>query len=163
VSEAGLTAADLIALFETAAEEAYAAESAYRQEAAARIQDLVTERANAFRRLNLVRVIAATLAAHAGDEGDGAVAAARSAVRNELGWPQDSAPHEDVLDHLTPVFRSLLPAQGDGEVDEEDAEETVDAAVAHLRAFEAWYRDSKGSDFYALFDRYIPETPVVDF
>jgi hypothetical protein len=50
-----------------------------------------------------------------------------------------------------------------------DAEVRANAAAAagepcaELASFEGWYAERFGSPFWAVFDRYSPETPVVDF
>ena len=32
-----------------------------------------------------------------------------------------------------------------------------------LERFETWFEGAHGKSFYALFDQYVPEVPVVDF
>ncbi|MGQ4274561.1 hypothetical protein [Terrihabitans sp. B22-R8] len=157
---AAFRAEDLIAGFESAAEQARGAEQAYRNEAARHIQALAAERVTAFRRLNLVRAVARAVTSQ--EDPQTAFAAARGAVRRELDWDSESPRKAEVLDALTPFFQALVvvqPAEGEGEAAPPD----LDAAIARLRAFEDWYRDDTGVDFYALFDRYMPETPLVDF
>ena len=147
------TALDLIATFGQAAEDARQAEEAYRREAGARIDALARERANAFRRLNLVRTMAAALADAA--EPETAVPRARLAVADALGWHEIGPRQALVLDRLLPVFEAMR-----GEM-----VEAVPGSASQdaLRAFEGWYRAETGSEFYALFERYIPDTPRVDF
>lgn len=147
--------ADLNARFEQAAEEARAAEQAYRQEAALRIAALAQERSTAFRRLNLLR--GAIKALVEAQEPESAVAHARFVIGQSLGW-EEIGPRQDlVLDQLTPFFEALQAGLADP-----DAPAAMRAQEA-LRAFEDWYQAEIGSDFYALFDRYMPETPRVDF
>lgn len=145
----------LIAAFERRAEVARTTEAAYRKEAAARIAALEQERANAFRRLNLVRSTIQTIAD--AEEPEQAVARARFAVAQSLGWDEIGPAQERVLDRLVPFLEalqaSLAGPEASGASDAEDK----------LRGFESWYRAETGSDFYALFDRYMPETPRVDF
>lgn len=146
---------ELIAFFERAAEAARLTEDSYRKEAALRIAALERERSHAFRRLNLVRNATKAIADAA--EPDKAVARARFALAQSLGWGEIGPPQERVLDRLTPFLEAL---QADFSAPGRSA-----AAVAMdaLRGFENWYRAETGSDFYALFDRYMPETPRVDF
>ncbi len=148
-------ALDLIAGFEHAAEAAGEAEDAYRKEAAARIAALALERATAFRRLNLVR--GAVRAISEADEPEKAVARARFVIAQTLGWEEIGPRQELVLDRLTPFLEALRT-----ELSTEAASTTESAAEA-LRGFEDWYRAEIGSDFYALFERYMPDTPRVDF
>ena len=146
---------DLIARFEEAAEAARRAEDAYRREAAERIEALTRERANAFRRLNLVRSAAKAIAS--AEEPEQAGLRARAAVTEALGWDEIGPRQELVLDRLMPVFAAMQAEMGESE----GAPGT--ASREALRAFEDWYRAETGTEFYALFERDIPETPRVDF
>lgn len=147
--------ADLLARFEEAAEDARLVEHAYRKKAALRIAALAQERSTAFRRLNLLR--SAIKALVEAQEPEAAVARTRFIVGQSLGW-EEIGPRQDlVLDRLTPFFEALQAGLADP-----DAPAAAHAQEA-LRVFEDWYRAEIGSDFYALFDRYMPETPRVDF
>lgn len=137
-----------------AAEEASAAEASFRRDAAERTKALERERAFAFRRLNLMRAVADAMATAETEEA--AVAAARATLRGRLGWASDSEARDAVAERFTPVatamFASLAP----------DAEQPPDIGAA-LDAFESWYASTHPGPFWALFEQYIPETPVVDF
>jgi hypothetical protein len=148
-------APDLIAPFERAAEAARQTEQRYRAEAARRIAELAGERSTAFRRLNLVR--SAVKAIVDAGEPETAVARARFIVAQSLGWDEIDPPRERVLDRLQPFLEALQNSLV------EAASTELEVAEAALRDFEAWYRAATGSDFYALFERYMPETPRVDF
>lgn len=154
MTDAETAAIDLIARFEQAAEDARATEDAYRREAAERIDRLAQARSRAFRRLNLLRQASTTLAA--AEEPSEAIARARLAVAQALGWDEIGPRQELVLTRLTPVFEALQAAMAG----DRDSPDTAQEALA---AFEDWYSAETGSDFYALFDRYMPETPRVDF
>lgn len=147
---------EIAAPFERAAEAARLTEEAYCREAARRIAELERERTNAFRRLNLMRGSIEALTA--AEEPEQALARARFALTRSLGWDEIGPPQERVLDRLTPFLEALsrivLP-DADGRVTSE-AEDT-------LRDVESWYTAEVGDDFHALFDRYMPETPRVDF
>lgn len=153
VSEA--PALDLIAGFAQAAEDAQQAEDAYRKEAATRIAALADERATAFRRLNLVR--GAITAISAAEEPEQTIAHARFAIAQALGWDEIGPRQEIVLDRLTPFLEALAAELSS------DAAPVEESAITALRGFENWFRAETGSDFYALFERHIPETPRVDF
>jgi hypothetical protein len=146
-------ALDLIASFQQAAEEARHAEDAYRREAGARIDALARERANAFRRLNFVRTAAAAIADNG--EQEMVMPRARLAVADALGWSEIGPRQALVLDRLVPVFAAMQDEMAEG----------VPGAASQdaLRTFEDWYRAETGTEFYALFERYIPDTPRVDF
>jgi hypothetical protein len=146
-------ALDLIAAFQLQAEAAREAEDAYRRKAAGQIEQLARERANAFRRLNLVRTVSDAIAG--AGEPEAAQERARLAVADALGWSEIGPRQALVLDRLMPVFAAMQAEMGEGVpgLASQDA----------LRAFEDWYRAETGSEFYALFERYIPDTPRVDF
>jgi hypothetical protein len=141
--------------FSAAAEAARRAEDAYRREAAARIEALARERTHAFRRLGFVRLVAGSVAG-ADPEAEEAPAAARATVRAALGWDEESERRTLVLDRLQPFLDGVV-ATTLGTAGPE-----LPPAEA-LGAFEAWYEAETGTNFWALFDRYVPETPVVDF
>lgn len=148
-------ASGLIARFERAAEAAREAESAYRRMAAERIAVLEHERSTAFRRLNLLR--SAIKAIVEAEDPEKAAARARFVIAGALGWDEPGPRQTLVLDRLTPVIEALEAILKAGENSE------TTGAEAALRTFETWYREEIGGDFYALFDRYMPETPRVDF
>ncbi|MCR4522620.1 MULTISPECIES: hypothetical protein [Bosea] len=154
MTDAETAAIDLIARFEQAADAAREAEDAYRREAAGRIEALAQARSRAFRRLNLLRQASTTLAT--AEEPSEAIARARLTVAQSLGWDEIGPRQELVLTQLTPVLEALQAAM-------DDDRNNPDAVEEALVAFEDWYGAETGSDFYALFDRYMPETPRVDF
>ncbi len=151
---------DLIAGFVQAAETARQVEDAYRKEAAARIATLAGARATAFRRLNLVRSAATAISEAA--EPEKAVARARFVIAQTLGWEEPGPRQALVLDRLSPFLEALSASLTPGAAAADDNAADTGAAAA-LRRFEDWYRAETGSEFYALFERYMPETPRVDF
>jgi hypothetical protein len=147
--------AALVAEFEAAAKTAQQAEEALRKRLTQEVAQLERQRAFAFRRTRLIRVLATTAAA--ADAEAAAVAAQRRAVHDELGWGGESEAHAAILDRLEAVGRAVwacTSAAGEG---------TAVAVTAQLEQFEAWFEATRGKPFYALFDQYYPEVPVVDF
>jgi hypothetical protein len=124
-----------LSTLEAAAHAADAEETAFRREAAARIDTLERARTFAFRRLNVLRAMAD---------------AARRA-------PDPEASVAAQLERL-----STLAACIDAEV-RANAAAPAGEPCAELASFEDWYAERFGSPFWAVFDRYSPETPVVDF
>ena len=66
-----------------------------------------------------------------------------------------------MLTHFAPVAAAIFlahacEAEGEGEAGQAD----VRAALA---SFETWYAETHEKPFWALFEHYIPETPLVDF
>ncbi|MGZ8373117.1 MAG: hypothetical protein ACXW3G_10415 [Rhodoplanes sp.] len=142
---------------QAAAHDAETAEAAFRRNAAARIAALEQERAFAFRRVNFMRAVAEAVAS-AEDE-DAAVAHASAALRARLGWSSDSEARSAVLARFAPVAEALFLAQP-LEADRPTSPADVRAALA---SFEAWYAETHARPFWALFEHYVPETPLVDF
>ena len=133
---------------------AEAAETAYRAEYAKRVAALAQERAFAFRRANLLRAVAEVVA-RAEDEPT-AVAHGLATLRARLGWDFDSEARDEIVSRFAPVCAALR------EDDEAQAKEAADPAEA-LAAFEAWHIEARGVPFWVLFEKWMPETPVVDF
>ncbi|MSP50673.1 MAG: hypothetical protein EXQ95_15280 [Alphaproteobacteria bacterium] len=143
----------VLATLTARAEAASGEETAYRGEAARRTEILERARAFAYRRLNLLKKMAATAA----DEADAMKAAdARMVVAfADIGWISDGLDELDEKGRETEArFRPVAEALGDGD---------EPRMVAALAAFEAWFSDRFGRDFCAVYDRYVPDTPKVDF
>ncbi len=139
-----------------AAEAAEAAESSFRREAAERSKLMDRDRAFAFRKLNLMRAIAAVIANAEAE--DVAVASALAVLRSKLGWSSDSEARDAVLSRFAAVAKTAFAsiAVADSEMPEADV-------IAEISGFEAWYAATHPAPFWALFEHYMPETPVVDF
>jgi hypothetical protein len=140
---------------QAAAEDAAAAEKDFRREAAERIKALEQERAFAFRRLNVLRLVS-DAAAGAESEEIG-IAAGLAVLRTRLGWSSDSDARSAVLSRFAPVVRAMLGGPA-GHADE------ASAGIAEaLAAFESWYVATYSIPFWSLFEHEMAETPVVDF
>ena len=148
------TASFLDAL-KAAAAEAEAAGGLFRREAAGRFATLGRERAFAFRRLNLMRAVADAVVEC--DSVEIAVAAALAVVRSRLGWSSDSEARTEVLSRFAPVAQAMF----------EDVAAPEDASASAvqdaLSRFETWYAEHHQTPFWALFEDYVAETPLVDF
>jgi hypothetical protein len=146
----------LLAEFESAAKSAQVAEAELRKTMTEQIGRLERQRAFAFRRSRLVRTLADSAGLEA-SEADQVWAMQRQAVREELGWTGKSEAHDAILARLQPVAQAVrqcvctLEGQAPAPV------------TPQLEAFEAWFEGAHGKSFYALFDQYVPEVPVVDF
>jgi hypothetical protein len=142
----------------TAAREAKTAEAGFRREVAARIAGLERERAFAFRRLNLMKVIVEAVG-RAEDVPTG-VAYGTAALRARLGWDSDSESRAAVLASFAPVAEAVFAGLTPSEQGKETNETKLHAA---LTQFETWYAQTHATPFWSLFEHYIPETPLVDF
>lgn len=143
----------------TAADHASAAEGTFHREVAERIKKLEQERAFAFRRLNLMQSIAQAVATT--EEQAVAVANGLALLRSDLGWDGDSDSHNIVVSRFAPVveavFANLTPPNEDTGTQIPDTE-----VIKSLAEFEHWYLTSHATPFWALFDQYVPELPLVE-
>jgi hypothetical protein len=139
-----------------AADVAAKAENEFRRSVVARTKALETERAFAFRRLNLMRAVAEPIAASENEET--AVAGAAAVLRDRLGWSSDSEARSEVLSRFALVAKAMFV-----QFAPEDAEQEPADVGKALDEFEAWYVATHPVSFWLLFENVMPETPVVDF
>jgi hypothetical protein len=143
-----------------AADRASAAEDQFRSEFAKRTKALESDRAFAFRRLNLMRAVADVVADMEGEEI--AVAAATAVLRTKLGWSDDSEPRDLVVSRFAPVaaamYASLSP-----DMQGQESQAPAPDVMTTLAEFERWYAETHPHPFWVLFENYLPETPRVDF
>lgn len=146
------------------AREKAVAEQAFRKEAALRAEELRQERAFAYRRLNLLRAVAAGVGG-AGDETE-ALAAGRRILMREAAWTGAlTEAREEVARQFEPVSLAVWqavraePEEGAARDDDDDAQPDAGAALA---AFEAWYEDARGGAFLGLMEREVLELPLVE-
>jgi hypothetical protein len=140
-----------------AAARSAAAEDEFRRGIAEQARRLEKERSFAFRRLNLMKDISATIAGAESEEI--AVSAATAVLRAKLGWVSDGEARIQVVSSFAPVaqamFASLIPSEHD--------DEPKPDVIKSLADFEAWYEETHPHPFWFLFENCMPETPVVDF
>lgn len=145
----------LLDAFEAAAETAQKTEMTVRRKLADEVARLERERTFAFRRVRLLRTL--LNAAETQDNEQDALAAERRALCRELDWNGETEAQAAILDRLQPVALSVWNCTCAH--DQQDPA----AITQELQAFEAWHEAAHGKSFYALFDRYVPQVPVVDF
>jgi hypothetical protein len=148
-------AAALVASFEGAAKRAQDAETILRKKVAEEIARLERQRAFAFRRARLVGILATS--AEGLEKEDEAASAQSAAVGEELGWGGESPARIAILDEMKPLGLSVWRCVCGGE----DA--SPEEVTAEIERFETWFESKHGTPFYALFDQYVPEVPLVDF
>ena len=135
------------------AEAASTEESAYRREAQRRTETLERARAFAYRRLNLLKKMA-EIAVEETDAKKAADARLIAAFA-DIGWISAGLDELDEKWRETEArFRPVVEALGAGD---------EPRMVAALDAFEAWFSQRFGRDFCAVFDRYVQDTPRIDF
>ena len=116
---------------------------------------LERQRAFAFRRTRLIRTLATRGRRGVGARAGLGRAASGGARRARLD--RESDVYEAILVRLQPVALAVWKCAC--AVDSE----APPAVVPELEAFEAWFEGAHGKSFYALFDQYVSEVPVVDF
>jgi hypothetical protein len=136
---------------DAAARAASTAERGWQAEAARRAAELKVERAFAWRRLNLVRAVAA--AVRAAEDEPTALAAGRAAMLREVGWTGATEAQRQVAEAFAPVVVAVRAAT---------AEEGGADPAAALAGFEAWYAEARGAPFLALMDREPLDLPLVE-
>jgi hypothetical protein len=146
----------LVADFETAAQVAQDAEARLRKSMAEELARIERERAFAFRRTRLIRLLASSTTG--AEDQDAALAAQAQAVAAELGLDPDNDAHREVIENLKPLGEAVWTCAC---AREEHSDPAPTSAALH--DFEAWFLKARGQPFYVLFDRYIPETPLIDF
>ncbi len=139
--------------FERAAVQAKHAEDIYRKQAATEIARLEAERLRAFRRVRLISILES--AARATATGEDIYATQHRRLCHDLGWSGQSEAQVEVLDRLYDVCRAVQPQAAPATA--------TDTVQARLEVFEQWFLAHRKASFYALFDIYVQETPVVDF
>ena len=143
--------ADFLAELAALAEEAARAETTHRDDARKRQAALERERIAAHRRINFIRAMAAAVP----EEPDAPGATmALAAARDSLGWESETEARARVLARLRPVADAIADALNG---------RSAPPVPAAMLAFEAWYREAFGQSFHDQFERYMAETPVVDF
>jgi hypothetical protein len=138
------------------ADRATAAENEFRAQIATRIRALENERAFAYRRLNLMRLIAEGM--NSAENEEAAVAAASAMLRTKLGWVSDSNARTEVISHFVPVAQAMFDQHAP-----EKCESKPRNLAQALAEFENWYASTHTVAFWALFENVMPETPIVDF
>ncbi|MGA7324461.1 MAG: hypothetical protein WBX25_08270 [Rhodomicrobium sp.] len=147
--------AALISQFEGAAKNAKEAEATLRRTMAAEIARHEREREFAFRRTRLIRLLTSSAAALPTE--DEAVLAQCRAVREEFGWHAESEAYKSILEEIRPLALAVWLCVCETQTG------SAEAVAAELAKFEAWFQARRGTPFYALFDQYFPDAPLVDF
>ena len=144
----------------TAADQASGAETAFHRELAQRIKLLEQERAFAFRRLNLMQLIANSVTSS--EDRDVAIAGSLAMVRIELGWDGEDDGHNLVMTQLKPVSEAVLAVLNPLEEENSQPEAAAPDPVEALKRFEQWYTATYQRSFWSLFDQERPELPLVE-
>lgn len=131
---------------------ASAAEVEHQKEAAARAAELRTERAFAWRRLNLMRSLAG--AVRGAEKAEDAATAGRAAMLGLVGWNGSTQAQRDAADRFAPVVLAVWAALREGE-------DGTDPGAA-LVEFEDWFAAERGAPFLGLMEREMVELPLVE-
>lgn len=158
----------LIARLQADCTAAEAAERAVRASVDSQIKKAETDRAFAWRRLNVLGDMARLAAL----EPDRALSVdlQLAGLFREIGWIEASLDElsdtaRPLLDRLRPIAEALHAAAfpGAGADDSADPAPPPADPIAAFRAFEAWYEAERGQPFLQVYERYMAPTPVVEF
>lgn len=144
-----------IAALESEAKARETAEAEFRREMNRKVAELAEARAFAFRRMNVMRALFDMVSG--AEDREAAIAKAVRALRDRLGWVEDSEARTEVLERYAEVAGAAFDATHPREEDE-----APDPAKA-LAEFEEWYASTREKPFWVLFEHYMPETQLVDF
>jgi hypothetical protein len=144
----------------SAADQASGAETAFHRELAQRIKLLEKERAYAFRRLNLMQLIANSVMGS--EDRDMAIAGSLAMVRIELGWDGEDDGHNLVMTQLKNVSEAVLGVLKPPSEENAAPQAPAPDPVAALKQFEQWYARTYQRSFWSLFDQERPELPLVE-
>src|SRR5262245_18663542 len=122
------------------------AEADYRIQTRDRLAQLEAARVSAYRRLNLLRDMAAAIAAVA-DEAP-AIEAGLDYACTRTGWSEADTAYAEVRARLKPVAEAIRAA--DQPATPEQPPLPVQAPVLAFASFEAWYRARFDADFLSL-------------
>lgn len=150
----GEAISDFVRELDERARSARAAEEAFHREAAQRIATLERERAYAYRRLNLIRSVAAALA-DAEEEAD-AKASGAAAFMHEMGWTGASPVQRDVAARFEPVVLAIWTES------RKDGGGEAGPIAEELEAFERWFSEEREAPFLSLLDKEIVGVPLVE-
>jgi hypothetical protein len=149
--------AALLARLRETAEACEQSEAAFRRDSETRLRALTAQRVAAYRRWHLLQGMAA--AAAGCETAADAEAAALDFALAETGWSEDDACYAEVRARLGATAAALEAARAGGA----SAEAVVDAVLAAMRDFEAWYRERLGNAFLDRLEAERGFLPVVDF
>ena len=138
--------------FASIAEASKASEEGYRRQVMTELARMEAARVEAFRRVRLVSLLEDAARESTSDD---AVHRQQTRLCEEFGWNAARPAEKTVLERIVPVCRAIAAAVS--------GEQKNNAVESELKAFEAWFREDRGVSVYTLFDRYVQETPVVDF
>lgn len=142
-------------------------ELTFRQGIATEIARRERARQFAFRRVELVRLMAG--AASSAETEDDAIVRQNAALCREFGWYGGSDRQARCLDAwrtvATAVWHHAAAARTEPRTPRPAPAEAGEAPSVHdaLLAFEAWYETETGAPFLAALDHEMPEIPVVEF
>jgi hypothetical protein len=155
---------DFLDRLDQAARQASTAEDAYRRDVLQRVKQMEQERAFAFRRLNLVRTIASSLAG-AKDEVE-AVGRGSAAFLREVNWSGATDSQREVVAKFTPVITALWPLipreEEEGAPPAAPAVLDIAAPERELAAFETWFSENRTAPFLSLMEGEVLELPLVE-
>ncbi|GLK80595.1 hypothetical protein [Methylopila turkensis] len=152
----GLARPAVLDALQNAALAADAEEKRFRAEVAAGIEAREAARRHAFRRYAFLKALVAADAA--APDREASRMAQATAAAGEFEWEEIDGARRTVIDALRPLADAVHDARLSGH-----GAEAGERVLAAFAAFEAWHEAERGRPFAEVFDRYVQETPLVDF
>ncbi len=137
------------------AREASVVEDMFRSERVSRVLALEHVLALAFRRLNLMRAIAAAVTG-AKDEAEAAEKGSAAFLR-ELDWTGATEVQRQCAERFKPVALAVWAA-----AQAEDEKADTDSVAKELASFEQWFAESRNVPFLSALEREVVELPLVE-
>ena len=155
----------LIARLQADCTAAEANERTVRASVEAQLKAAETERAFAWRRLNALADMAKAAANE--PEPEASIERQLVALFREIGWVETSLAElgegaQPLIDKLRPIAEALHAQTHPAPAKDGEPAPVADP-IAAFRAFEAWYARERGQPFLAVYERYVPPTPLVEF
>lgn len=144
-----------LARLNAAAEAAGRAEDDFRKSYASQLQALERARVFANRRFNLVRELSRAI--EGADDGPAAIKAGERILAENFSLSGSNPAHTEILAAFARVSDEIDTALNC------EGEPQPDVVLQSFAEFEQWYEARTGTPFMALYDVYVPQTPVVDF
>jgi hypothetical protein len=155
----------LIARLQADCTAAEANEKSVRASVEAQIKAAETARAFAWRRLNALADMAKAAAAE--PEREASIERQLIALFREIGWIESALAElgnaQPLIEALRPVTEALHAQAYPAPAKEGEDPVPVADPIEAFRAFEAWYERERGQPFLAVYERYVPPTPLVEF
>jgi hypothetical protein len=138
-----------------AAGAASVAEDEFRRNIVAKMREHEEARAFAFRRLNLMKGVAASVSG--AKDADEANERGTAALCREIGWTGATEFQREGVQKFAPVTLAVWEA-----TKEDAADSSLKEIERELAGFESWYAQAQNKPFMTVMEQELPELPLVE-